>query len=123
MGIQAPGVSATSSLRPRDRALHAQLAGRQVELRAVGRHELAPLDRERLGHHQDEPVALDRADEREADAGVARRWARRPPSPGVRMPRASASSIIESAMRSLMLPPGLARSCFPRPRRAGRTGG
>ena len=32
--------------------------------------------------------------------------------PGPRSPRASASSIIDSAMRSLMLPPGLARSSF-----------
>ena len=32
--------------------------------------------------------------------------------PGPRIPRASASSIIASAIRSLMLPPGLARSSF-----------
>ena len=32
--------------------------------------------------------------------------------PGPRIPRASASSIIERAIRSLMLPPGLARSCL-----------
>ena len=32
--------------------------------------------------------------------------------PGVSRPRNSASSIIESAIRSLMLPPGFARSSF-----------
>ena len=31
---------------------------------------------------------------------------------GFRIPRSSASSTIERAMRSLMLPPGLARSCL-----------
>ena len=60
-------------VRLRDRALHAVLAGREHELRAVGRRELATLDRHRVGHREDELVALHRGDEREADAGVAAR--------------------------------------------------
>ena len=59
-------------VRPGDRALHPQLARRQLQLRAVAGHQLAALDRHRLGHRQDQPVALHRADEGEADPGVAR---------------------------------------------------
>ena len=37
---------------PGDRALHAQLARGQLELRTVGGHQLAALDRHRLGHRR-----------------------------------------------------------------------
>ena len=56
----------------RDGTLHPQLAGRQLELCPVRLHEAAALDGERLGHAEDEPVPLDRGDQGEADAGVAR---------------------------------------------------
>ena len=58
--------------RTRDRALHAELARRQLQLRAVAGHQLATLDRHGLGHRENEPVALDGTHEREADPGVAR---------------------------------------------------
>ena len=56
----------------RDGALHAELARRQLEGRAVGGHQLASLDGEGLGHDEDQLVALDGGDEGEPDAGVAR---------------------------------------------------
>ena len=59
-------------LRPGDRALHPELARGEVERRAVRRHELPALDRHRLGHDEDDPVALHRGHEGEADAGVPR---------------------------------------------------
>ena len=58
-------------LGPRDRALHAVGARGEVEARAIGEHQAAALDRHRIGHHQDQLVALDRGDHRQADAGVA----------------------------------------------------
>ena len=81
-------------------------AGRQRDLGAEDLEQLAPLDRHVLGHHDAQPVAAQLGDQREADAGVARRRledrvaraaARRPPRP------ARSSS---SAMRSFDEPPG-----------------
>ena len=60
-------------VRLRDRALHAVLAGREHELGAVGRDELAALDGHRIRHREDQVVALHRGDQRQADAGVAAR--------------------------------------------------
>ena len=54
-----------------DGALHAQGAGREDEFGAVGLEDLAPLDAHRLGHGENESVALDRGDEGQADSGVA----------------------------------------------------
>ena len=70
-GIQPPGVCCDQLLRAGDRALHALFLGRQVEGRAISEHQPAPLDAHALGHDQDQLVALDRGDHREADAGVA----------------------------------------------------
>src|ERR1700741_4755469 len=44
---------------------------RQEDLGAEHAHQLAPLDRERLGHDRDERIALGGAHHREGDAGVA----------------------------------------------------
>ena len=54
-----------------DRALHALRAGGEGELGPeIGQH-LAPLERHRLGHHQDQPVAAGGGHEGQRDAGVA----------------------------------------------------
>ena len=55
-----------------DRALHPLLLGGEIEGRAIGQHQPAALEAHALGHDQDEPVALDRGDHGEADAGIAR---------------------------------------------------
>ena len=55
----------------RDRALHAFGAGREHELGAEHGEQRAALERHRLGHREDQLVALGRGDERERDAGVA----------------------------------------------------
>ena len=70
-GIQRSAVCGDDFLGARDRALHALLARRQVELGAIGEHQPAALDAHAVGHDQDQPVALDRGDHREADAGIA----------------------------------------------------
>ena len=46
---------------------------RQHDLGAEHAHQLAPFDREAVGHGDDQRVALLRADHREPDAGVAAR--------------------------------------------------
>ena len=62
-----------------DGALHAVLAGGEDQLRAVRGGELAALDAHRVRHRQDQVVALDRRDQRQADARVpARRLDQRP---------------------------------------------
>ena len=66
----------------------------------------APLDRQVLGHHQHHPVAAHRRHHRERDAGVAD-VASISVSPGLIVPRFSASTIIDSAGRSLTEPAGL----------------
>ena len=60
-------------LRPPDRALHPVGPRRQFNLRPEGLQEVAPLDAHRVGHREDYPVALRRADPGEADAGVSAR--------------------------------------------------
>ena len=53
---------------------HADAAKRrrgQDDLRSEEAQDLAPLDAEVLGHHDDERVALGRADHRQTDPGVA----------------------------------------------------
>ena len=62
---------ATISCGAGDRALHALFARREVEGRAIGEHQPAALDAHAFGHDQDQLVALDRRDHREADAGIA----------------------------------------------------
>jgi len=57
---------------PGDGPLHPELARRQLELGAVSLHQPATLDRERLGHAQDQPVPLYGADQGQADARIAR---------------------------------------------------
>ena len=98
-----------------DRAAHALGARGQHQLGAVGAQQRAPLDAHRLGHREDAAVALGRADERQRDAGVARRGlhddaTRRAPA----RPSASAASIIDRPMRSLTEPAGLNDSSLPR---------
>ena len=63
--------ASTSSQRALDRALHALFARGQVEGRAIGQHQPAAFDRHAFGHDQDQLVALDRGDHRQADAGIA----------------------------------------------------
>src|SRR5262249_36468741 len=54
-----------------DRARHRAILGREDQRGAVGVEQGAALERHRLRHGQDEAVALHRAHERQADAGVA----------------------------------------------------
>ena len=107
-----PAVWSISSSRAGDRALHALLLGRQVEGRAIGEHQPAPLERHRFGHDQHQLVALDRGDHGEADAGVARGRLDDRAAGLQRAATSRPSSTIASAMRSLIEPPGLARSLF-----------
>ena len=59
-------------LRALDRALHALFARGQVEGRAISQHQPPPFDRHAFGHHENELIALDRRDHRQAHAGIAR---------------------------------------------------
>jgi hypothetical protein len=54
-----------------DRALHALRAFRQHQFGAEQRQHLAALDRHRLGHGEDQLVALGCGREGERDAGIA----------------------------------------------------
>ena len=58
---------------PGDGTFHAQLTRGELELSAVGGHELASLNRERFRHHQGQPVAFHGRDQGQGDPGVARR--------------------------------------------------
>ena len=60
-------------LRGVDRALHALGLVGEHELGTERLEQLAPLDRHRLGHRENDLVASRRADQRERDAGVAAR--------------------------------------------------
>src|SRR3546814_9537392 len=53
--------------RALDRALHPLFARGEIEARAIGEHQPAPLQRHGFGHHEDEPVTLDGGDHRQAD--------------------------------------------------------
>ena len=57
-------------LRLGDGALHAVWSRRQHEFGAQQREHLAPFDRHRLGHGEDQPVAARGGDESERDAGI-----------------------------------------------------
>ena len=70
-GMTAPGISPVSSSALAIAPFMPFGAGRQLELGAEQRQHLAPLDRHRLRHGQDQPVAARRGDEGERDAGVA----------------------------------------------------
>jgi hypothetical protein len=85
--------------------------GRQHHARAKKAHETAALDAEILRHDHDERIALLRADHCKRDTGIA---AGRLDDglAGVQRPRASASSMMASAMRSLIEPMGLKASSF-----------
>ena len=63
----------TERLRPGDGPLHPLGAGGEDHLRAVGRHEPPALDAHRLGHGQNQPVALQGADQRQPDARISAR--------------------------------------------------
>ena len=111
------------------RALHPLRLGDQDQLGAVRGHRLAPLVRQVVRHDEDHPVALHRGHHRERDAGVAD-VASISVSPGAMSPRFSASTIIDSAGRSLTDPAGLLPSSFARivfdvapGRRVSRTSG
>ena len=54
-----------------DRALHALRAVCQHQLRAVCLHQLAAFHGHRLGHHDDDAIALSRGDCRKSDTGIA----------------------------------------------------
>ena len=58
---------------PLNRTLHTLFPRRQVEGRAVRRHDPASLDRHRFGHHQHQLVAPDRRHDGQPDAGISRR--------------------------------------------------
>ena len=70
-GIHEFGVFLREFLGAGDRAFHAFGAGREHQLRAEHREQRAALERHRLGHGEDELVALGRGDEGQRDAGVA----------------------------------------------------
>ena len=55
-----------------DGTVHALLARREFELRAIGEHQAAALDGHAVGHDQNHRVPFHRADHGEADAGIAR---------------------------------------------------
>ena len=63
----------TISCAAADRAVAALLARAQRDLGAEDLEQLAALDAHVLGHHDPEPVAAELGDQREPDAGVARR--------------------------------------------------
>ena len=94
-GMKRCGLSRQSSWRALDRALHDLRRRREVQLGAVGLEQRAPLERHVVGHGQDQPVALGRADQRQPDAGVARgrlddhRLAAAGSAPRARPPRSS----------------------------------
>ena len=105
----ASGRCSTNSRAPVHGPLHALFLGSQLERGPIGKHQPPPLDAHAVGHDENQLVAFHRGDHREADAGVARgRLDDRPA--GLQLARRSASSTIASAMRSLIEPPGFARS-------------
>ena len=75
-GIHAPGAlfesSATISCARAIAPLTPFSRGVSSKRRAVGEHQAAPLDAHAVGHDEDDRVALDGADHRQADARVAR---------------------------------------------------
>jgi hypothetical protein len=94
------------------RAHHAAAAlgrRRQDDLRAQRAHQLAPLDREAVGHEGDEGIAARRADHRQRDAGVAGGRLDHH-LPGLSTPRCSASRMMPSARRSFTEDIGLKAS-------------
>ncbi len=54
-----------------NRALHALFLGCQVERCAISEHQATAFDRHAFGHHEDDFVAFDSRNYREADAGIA----------------------------------------------------
>ena len=87
----------------RDRAVHALF--RAASARTWRRRPASGASRA----SRDQLVALDRGDHRQADAGVAR-GRLDDLAPGFSAPDASAASTIDTAMRSLIEPPGFERS-------------
>ena len=77
--------------------------GRQDELGAEGLEQPAPLHAHALGHGHVQLVAARRADEGQADAGVAAGRLDDDACPGLILPSRSAASIIATPMRSLTL--------------------
>ena len=71
---------------------HAFDRGREDEFRAVAFEQPAPFERHVFGHGEDEPVALDGADERKADAGVP---GRRLDDGGARLEAAVALGVLD----------------------------
>ena len=86
-------------------------AGDELDLCAEGSHRADLLGGEGVGADDPQPVALDRAHERERAAGAAARVLDDRVA-GPQSPRASAPSTIASAMRSLYEPVGLCDSSF-----------
>ena len=116
---RSDGSSARELLGQADRAVAPLVAGRQHDLGAEDLEQLAALDRHVLGHHDAQRVAAQLRDQREADAGVARRRledrvARRAAR---RLPRPARSS--SSAMRSFDEPPGFWPSSLAKIRTSG----
>ena len=58
---------------PGDGPFHAFGPGGEDHLCAVGRHEPLPLDAHRLGHRENQLIALQCADERQSDTRIAAR--------------------------------------------------
>lgn len=60
-------------LGPCNGPLHPFVSGREDHPGSVGGHQAAPLDAHRLGHGQDQPIALQGADQRQPHAGISAR--------------------------------------------------
>ena len=116
---RSSGSSARDLLGHADRAVAALLARRQRDLGAEDLEQLAALDRHVLGHHDAQRVAAQLRDQREPDAGVARR---RLEDRGARLQRAVAPRRARpscSAMRSFDEPPGFWPSSLAQMRTSG----
>ena len=112
--MTAPGIVFGELGGALDGSRHAAGAGRQLQLGAEVREDLAPLDRHRLRHDEDQPVAARGGDEREADAGVAGGRLDQHRAAGLDAALASSVSIIATPMRSLTDDSGLKNSSFSR---------
>src|SRR5690625_1603847 len=119
-------------LRPRDRAAHAQLAWRELDLRAVHPQRLHPLLACAVGEHDDAAVAANRSEEREAYPGVAggrlddhlpRAWAEDAPLLGILYePQGRAVLYGASRIEALQLHPDLCHARFDNPEESYQRG-
>ena len=118
-GTRSVGSSAAIFSAMRIAPLLPSSPGDERDLGAEDLEQLAALDRHVLGHHDAQLVAAQLGDEREPDAGVARRRFEDRRARARARRRASASSIILSAMRSFDEPPGFWPSSLAQMRTSG----